>query len=127
MKIRLALRFWLPLACALGLAACAATPPPAPEPARTMEEARRAYLARDYERALPLLREQAALGNPHAQYTLGYMYYYGQGVPEDVEEALRWIRMAAAQGDAHALEALSSLAAAGLRPQEKTVTTESNN
>lgn len=120
----LATRFWLPLALALGLSACATTAPPTSPPETSMTAARSAYLAHDYERALPLLRQQAELGNPHAQYTLGYMYYQGQGVPEDMEEALKWIRLAAAQGDAHALEALSALAAAGLRPRELPVTTE---
>lgn len=124
MTTPLALRFWLPLACALSLAACATVSPPSPGQANSMEEARSAYLAHDYARALPLLRQQAELGNSHAQYTLGYMYYHGEGVSEDMEEALKWIRMAAAQGDAHALEALSTLAAAGLRPQEKSMASE---
>lgn len=118
----LTLRLCLALALVLGLTACASTPKTAPREALTMAEARSAYLAQDYTSALPLLRHEAELGNPHAQYTLGYMYYYGQGVVEDVEEALKWIRLAAAQGDARALEALSTLAAAGLRPKEQTTT-----
>lgn len=118
-------RFCFPLAFLLGLAACATTPPAAsPEPVSIMDEARNLYLAHEYERALPLMRQQAELGNPQAQYTLGYMYYHGEGVPEDMDEALKWIRRAAAQGDVHALEALSSLASAGLRPQEKTISPE---
>ncbi|HEX5515480.1 MAG TPA: sel1 repeat family protein [Gammaproteobacteria bacterium] len=116
-------RFCLAFALVLGLTACTSTPKPAPREALTMDEARSAYLAQDYARALPLLRHEAELGNPHAQYTLGYMYYYGQGVVEDVEEALKWIRLAAAKGDARALEALTTLAAAGLRPKEQTTAT----
>lgn len=89
-----------------------------------MEEAQRAYLAQDFQRAAILMRQEAELGNPHAQYTLGYMYYHGQGVIEDTEQALKWIRQAAAQGDARALEALSNLAEAGMRPREKTLEAE---
>ena len=37
-----------------------------------------------------------------AQYGLGYMYYEGQGVPQDYEEAVKWYRLAAEQGDAEA-------------------------
>jgi hypothetical protein len=114
---RLAPRLCLLLALVAGMTACAST---GSGPAvRTMEEARSAYLAKDYQRALQLMRQEAELGNPHAQYTLGYMYYYGQGVAEDMEEALKWIRMAAAQGNMHAMEALGTLAAAGMRPREQ--------
>jgi TPR repeat protein len=107
----------LGLAAAVGLGACASTPRPVDaDRAAAFEQARQAYLAQDYPRALRLMLRQARLGNPHAQYTLGYMYYYGQGVRQDTEQALAWIRQAAAQGDARAVQALGELAAAGLRP-----------
>ncbi|MGI9249805.1 MAG: SEL1-like repeat protein [Pseudohongiellaceae bacterium] len=44
-------------------------------------------------------RLAAEQGDPHDQYTLGYRYYNGQGVPQDYVEAVRWYRMAAEQGD----------------------------
>lgn len=110
----------------LGAVACASVPESgtAGQESSVMEEARRAYLDQDFPRAAALMRQEAELGNPHAQYTLGYMYYHGQGVVEDTEQALRWIRQAAAHGDARALEALSNLAEAGMRPREKTLETE---
>jgi len=109
------------LAIILGTVACATVPDSEPRESFTMEEARRAYLAEDFAHAATLMRREAELGNPHAQYTLGYMYYYGQGLVEDTEQALLWIRRAAAQGDARALEALGNLAASGIRPREETL------
>jgi tetratricopeptide (TPR) repeat protein len=43
-----------------------------------------------YEEALPLLQEAVQLGNPLAQYTLGCMYQFGCGVPENQSEALKY-------------------------------------
>ncbi len=44
----------------------------------------------------------AEQGSAEAQSKLGYMYDYGQGVPEDNEEAIRWYTLAAEQGQANA-------------------------
>ena len=40
--------------------------------------------------------------DPKAQYRLGLMYENGQGVPQDYKEAVKWYRLAAGQGHAHA-------------------------
>ena len=37
-----------------------------------------------------------------AQFNLGDMYEFGQGVPQDYEEAVNWYRLAADQGNATA-------------------------
>jgi TPR repeat protein len=100
-------------ALALGLAGCAGQPERAA--GGGFEAARAAYVAEDFERAFPLMRDEAQAGNAHAQYTLGYMYYNGQGVVPDTDEALRWIRAAAAKGEPRALEALGRLASVGTR------------
>src|SRR5690606_33809615 len=42
------------------------------------------------------------LGDPQAQFRLGWMYAEGHGVARDDGEALRWFRQAADQGDASA-------------------------
>ncbi|WP_435103848.1 hypothetical protein [Arhodomonas sp. AD133] len=96
-------------AASLILAGCATAPQDggtAPE----IAEARQAWLDGDFDRAFPALRDAAATGQPRAQYAVGYMYYYGQGVAEDTDKALAWIRRAAASGDALAVEALGRLA-----------------
>jgi hypothetical protein len=47
-------------------------------------------------------RALAEQGDAQAQYRLGRMYHYGQGVPQDNDEVLRWYRKAADQGYAAA-------------------------
>lgn len=74
------------------------------------DTAKQAYLKGDYQRALPLLKNEAKRGTPRAQYTLGYMYYNGLGVKQDESVAVEWIRQAANNGDPLAVEALSRMA-----------------
>ena len=66
--------------------------------AATYEEGKQAYLEKDYERALEILKPLAEQGNSQAQITMGLMYDYGHGVPKDAAESIRWYRMAAEQG-----------------------------
>ena len=47
---------------------------------------------------LERLRVQAEAGEAYAQYELGCRYYEGRGIKRDYEEALKWYRLAAAQG-----------------------------
>jgi TPR repeat protein len=47
---------------------------------------------------LETLRKQAGAGDAVAQFNLGWMYHYGDGVAEDDVEAVKWIRKAAEQG-----------------------------
>ncbi|HPC47135.1 MAG TPA: tetratricopeptide repeat protein [Deltaproteobacteria bacterium] len=53
--------------------------------------------------------EKASAGDVDAQYNLGVMYYHGEGVPVDHEEALRWFHRAAEQGDADAQYSLGCM------------------
>ena len=39
-------------------------------------------------------------GNADVQFSLGFMYYHGDGVQQDYVEAMKWFKLAAAQGDA---------------------------
>jgi TPR repeat protein len=48
------------------------------------------------------LVERAKQGDAYAQYNLGVAYAFGQGVPEDNKEAVKWYRLAAEQGHASA-------------------------
>ena len=50
--------------------------------------------------ALNALKNTAAQGDATAQYNLGLMYEFGQGVAQDYAEAVSWYRKAANQGDA---------------------------
>jgi len=44
------------------------------------------------------ISRMAKSGHIHEQYTLGLVYYYGQGPDVDMEEAKKWLRMAAEKG-----------------------------
>ena len=44
-----------------------------------------------------------------AQNNLGLMYYNGQGLPQDYDEAAKWYRLAAEQGNATAQSNLGSM------------------
>lgn len=70
------------------------------------------FKEQDYRRAFIRLKPEAEKGQPDAQYAVGYMYYYGQGVVEDREQACKWINQAAHAGQPDAIEALKIL---GLR------------
>jgi len=59
------------------------------------------------------LRSLADNGDPKAQYALGSMYRYGQGVPLDYAVAVSWWRKAADRGEIDAQFALGNLYAGG--------------
>ena len=59
------------------------------------------------------MSKQANQGDPAAQYRLGRMYYFGDGVPENREQAARWHAKAADQGHAEAQYVLGLLYSAG--------------
>lgn len=63
----------------------------------------------NYHEAFHELLPLAANGNAQAQYAVGYMYYYGFGVPLDSESGLFWIKQAAKQNNEPARIALRKL------------------
>jgi len=65
-----------------------------------------AYKRGDYDTAMTEWRSLAEQGDAEAQWFLGSMYYQGEGVPQDDQEAVRWYRQAADQGDAYAQNTL---------------------
>ena len=48
------------------------------------------------------ISKAAEAGDAHAEYKLGKMYLYGDAVPEDTEEAIKWFQKSAEHGDASA-------------------------
>ena len=62
----------------------------APVAAGPIEDADAAYGNGNYPLALQLSRPLAEKGNVLAQTNLGLMYFYGQGVPQDYSEAVKW-------------------------------------
>jgi hypothetical protein len=77
------------------------------------EDGLAAHERSDYATALRLFRPLGEQGNASAQYTLGFMYALGQGVPQDDAEAVKWYRLAAEQGIANAQYTLGFMYAKG--------------
>lgn len=63
--------------------------------------------AKDYSLTYEQVREAAQDGDADAQYALGYMYYYGQNVSRNSQQAQFWIRKAAAQKHPQAVKAIA--------------------
>ncbi len=74
----------------------------------------RAFDRGDYAGAREQWAPLAEQGDPEAQFRLGCLYAFGQGVPEDYAFALRLYRLAAEQGDADAQNNLGGMYAEGL-------------
>lgn len=68
----------------------------------------------DYQTAFENFLPLAAEGHVSAQLALADMYDKGNGVPKDIDEALRWYRMAAEQGNAQAQSYLGDMATIGV-------------
>ncbi len=62
------------------------------------EQAKRFIEMREYDKALPLLKQSAELGNAEAQYNLGYFYQAGVIVDKNQKIANEWYVKSADQG-----------------------------
>lgn len=72
-------------------------------------EATRAYLMGDYEKARYEALIDATDGKPEAQMLLGQLYFNGEGVEKDLQAAMYWYEKAATQGFVDAQYRLGSL------------------
>jgi TPR repeat protein len=63
------------------------------------DNADKAYEMGDHALAFNIYKAFADRGDVRAQVNVGWMYYYGVGVPQDKAVALVWYRKAAEQGD----------------------------
>jgi TPR repeat protein len=85
----------------------------APVAAGPFEDATAAYDRGDYAAALRLLGPLANQGDAIAQSNLGFMYFSGQGVLQNHDEAAKWFWLAANQGVASAQALLGFMYADG--------------
>jgi TPR repeat protein len=69
-----------------------------PAVAGPFEDGSAAYARGDYVSAFQLFHSLATQGNANGQYSLGFMYFNGQGVLQNFSEAMKWYRLAADQG-----------------------------
>jgi TPR repeat protein len=81
-----------------------------------LKEGIKSFQNQDYRQAFIRLKSEAAKGQPDAQYAVGYMYYYGQGVVEDRKKAWYWITQAAKAGQQDAKGAVEVLREGAGRP-----------
>lgn len=81
-------------------------------------EAKAAYDAGDYDKALRLWDALAEEGVPRAMANLGGLYAYGLGVPRDDAVAARWMELAADLGDPLASQNLALMIYEGRAPGE---------
>lgn len=75
----------------------------------TFAEGIRCFQVQDYRQAFIHLMPAAKAGNPDAQYAIGYMYYYGQGVLENRTKAWYWIKCAAEAGQIDAIHVMETV------------------
>lgn len=68
-----------------------------------------AWDKQDYARAHQIFSKLAQSGNAEAQLLLGEMYGFGEGVPENMEQATLWIGRAQAQGHKDAAASLGTM------------------
>ena len=98
------LTFWL-CACTLLITGCA-TSPDSNNDSEQFAAAKDLFIQHEYVQAVYLLEPLAIKGHRSAQYTLGYLYYYGLGITQNTSVATKWITSAAAKGHKKAREAL---------------------
>ena len=84
-----------------------------PSAAELTEQGVAAYDAEDYSAALPLLVQATEKGDPEAQYTLGRMYFDGDGVAKDVDKARDLFQASAEQEDPGGQTGIGFLYSAG--------------
>jgi len=79
---------------------------------------KRSFESKKFSDGVALSRTHAEQGDVKAELRLASLYYYGNGVPQDYTEALRWYRKAADQGDARAQSALGYIYYSGQGVQQ---------
>lgn len=72
----------------------------------SLQEGIESFQIQNYRQAFIRLRPAAEKGSPEAQYAVGYMYYYGQGVIENRQKAWYWITKSAQNGNQDAQQAM---------------------
>jgi septal ring-binding cell division protein DamX len=71
-----------------------------------LQQGKQNFKVGHYPQAYQELKPLAEQGNAEAEYALGYMNYYGLGVPVDQKQARYWTQQAAAQGHPAAKQAM---------------------
>jgi TPR repeat protein len=100
------------------LSASAAAPAADPSARAAFELGSKLYQANDQAAAFKEFMRAAQANDPKAQLQVGYQYEFGEGVPENFSEAVRWYTLAARQGDPVAEKNLGNMYEEGKGVQE---------
>lgn len=63
-------------------------------------------IKQDYRQAFTLYCQLALKGDTESAYSMGFMYFFGRGMPHDLSRAVRWFKQAADGGDLQARQML---------------------
>ena len=67
------------------------------------------YLKTDIQKAISMFELAAEQGNSYAEYQLGKPYCFGQGVPQNLEVGMEWLKTAASHGNEYATQLLEKV------------------
>ena len=67
------------------------------------------YLKTDIQKAIAMFELAAEQGNSYAEYQLGKIYCFGQGVPQNLEVGMEWLRASASHGNEYAAQLLEKV------------------
>jgi TPR repeat protein len=60
------------------------------------------YLESDVQKAISMFELAAEQGNSYVEYQLGKIYCFGQGVPQNLEVGMEWLKASASHGNEYA-------------------------
>ena len=60
------------------------------------------YLKTDIQKAISMFELAAEQGNSYAEYQLGKLYCFGQGMPQNLELGIEWLKASASHGNEYA-------------------------
>ena len=67
------------------------------------------YLNTDVQKAISMFELAAEQGNSYAEYQLGKLYCFGQGVPQNLEVGMEWLKASASHGNEYASDLLEKV------------------
>ena len=67
------------------------------------------YLKTDIQKAISMFKLAAEQGNSYAEYLLGKIYCFGQGVPQNLEVGMEWLKASASHGNEYAAQLLEKV------------------
>ena len=67
------------------------------------------YLKTDIQKAISMFKLAAEQANSYAEYQLGKIYCFGQGVPQNMEVGMEWLKASASHGNEYAAQLLEKV------------------